>query len=122
VVIPLAAEAVVGLRFRILDVSDPAVINGLVIRVNGYPVRWWRRGPVPGKVTAVLRCRARLKPDDHSFVQFDLTGGVSSEELIRAIEARPERIALGEVSVFPLPWHKRYWPLPAGFSPGRLAR
>jgi len=107
--VPVASQGPAELRFKVLGVSDPGVFKRLSVRVNGRPVSWTFRRPYDGG-TAIVRCCAPLNRDRHSVVEFDLTGGASLEELVRCVRGRPERIALGDVSVRPVSWTKRLWP------------
>lgn len=109
--LPVAAESPVAIKFWVLDASEPEVVDRLVLRINGRRVRHRYLRRYPGRSKALVLCRANLKSDGHSVLQFDLTGGAGLEEIFRCVDGRPERIALGEVRVRRLDWSKRFLPL-----------
>ncbi len=107
--LPVAARGQAELRIGVVNASDRGTLDRLTLRVNDIAVPWtFQRRSNHGK-KAVLQCRARLHADDHSVLEFDLTGGASVKDLLRDIEGRAERIAIGWLSAQPLPWYKQIW-------------
>jgi len=82
----------------------------------------WRfcRHPEGGR-HRIIECRAELPADNHTVVEFDLTGGASLEELVRTVAGRPERIALGELHLRPQSATRRRGFVPPAAWPIRIA-
>lgn len=101
ILIPYTSTGKTRLRFMICDASDDDVIEKIRLAINGVstPFQVWRRSG--RKRRAVLQCKVRLPTDDYSIVEFDLAGGMPLEDLVRSVAGRPERIALGEISLRP---------------------
>ena len=110
--LPLVADHPVDMRIVIMDASAGALAR-LSLRVNGVARPWTFKRRYQGN-RALLRCITRLKPNDHSVIEFDMTAGASTRELLRDIKGRQDRLAAGSISVRPLRWYKRLWPWPVG--------
>lgn len=101
ILLPFTAGGTTRLRFMICDTSDDDVIGKVRLSVNGVPTasRIWNQN---GRMRrAVLQCEASLPPGDYTIIEFDLTGGMPLEELVWFVGGRPERIALGEITLRP---------------------
>lgn len=95
--LPLTGRGRTRMRFVVHGASDAGVLDKLRLSVNGEPVPWrFHRRHKSGK-RGIVECHAELKADDYSVVEFDLTGGIPLEDLVRCADGRPERIALGDV-------------------------
>lgn len=108
--LPVRTEWTVGIRVWLLDASAPDVLERLTLQVNGRRVRHRFLRRYPGRSKALLEFHARLRPDEHSALQFDLTGGAELESLLCCVEGREERIAVGDVTIRRLGWYRRLWP------------
>lgn len=95
-------------RLRIKLSAEPTTaLDALRLSINGAPVRFTLtpERKLPG--WHILRCTARLKPDDCSVIEFDLTGGLPLERLVREVGGLDRRIALGKTTLRPLRWPGR---------------
>ncbi|WP_284735793.1 glycosyltransferase family 2 protein [Dongia deserti] len=107
--LPFTSPRRVDIRFDILGMNEDA-LNCLHVRMNDRPVKFemTRRPGMPG--ASVICCRTRLRRDDYSIVEFDLTGGMALDVLVRNVTGVPPRMALGSVSLAPVSWISAIWP------------
>lgn len=99
--IPFHAAGRTRLRFVIYDASDQDVIGKIRLTVNQVATPWRFCRHEQGSRQGIIECLAELPGSNHTVVEFDLSGGASLEELLRAVAGRPERIALGEIHLRP---------------------
>lgn len=99
--IPFTARGRTRLGFGIHDASADHVIPRIRLKINGEVVRTRIRRQTKQGRRAVLQCEVSLPVTDHTIAEFDLTGGMPLEDLVRCVTGRPERIALAGVSLRP---------------------
>jgi hypothetical protein len=106
--IPVTSGEMVDLRFDLLEASEDA-LERLRLSVNGEPVRFHiaKHRTIPG--ARVIRCATRLRERDYSIVEFDLTGGMPLEDLLRSVSGLNRWIMLGAVRLRPRSLVSRLW-------------
>jgi hypothetical protein len=106
--IPVSSAETVDLQFDLLEASA-GVVERLRLYVNGDSVsfRATKHPRIPGAL--VLRCAARLREQDYSIVEFDLTGGMPLDRLMRSISDLNCWVVLGPVRLRPRSFTSRLW-------------
>ncbi|HET6621899.1 MAG TPA: glycosyltransferase family A protein [Dongiaceae bacterium] len=104
--VPVTSAELVDLHFHLLGASD-GVLERLRLSVNGNPVPVSVAAHAKRPGTRVIRCTARLNARDYSIVQFDLTGGMPLDELMRSVSGVKCQIVLGAVWLRPRSWVSR---------------
>jgi hypothetical protein len=106
--IPVASAEMVDLRFDLLQASEGAV-EQLRLSVNGHPVSFDVAKHRKIRGARMIRCTAPLRERDYSIVEFDLTGGMPLEGLVKLISGMDRWIVLGTVQLRPRSLLSRVW-------------
>lgn len=106
--IPVTSAEMVDLRFDLLQASEGAV-EELRLSVNGRPVSFdvTKHRKIPG--ARIIHCTAPLREQDYSIVEFDLTGGMPLESLVKSLSGMNRWIVLGRIQLSPCSLVSRLW-------------